>query len=159
MRELKFRAYDTIKKKMIYFDFGNIYGYEGEVCGVILPDCYTVLKYDANGPYRGINKDLEIMQFTGLLDKNGREIYESDLVITEQLEDRPDSDKWDRYDWGIAKVYITPENGVTMKTLNGDIWNWADEECVMHLRFIEVIGNIYTNPELLSEPISPTVAE
>lgn len=67
-----------------------------------------------------------LMQFTGLLDKNGKEIYEGDILKGKNLEgfDEVAPVKWDYVQW-------YPLAG-----------HRAFEEC-------EVIGNIYENPELL----------
>lgn len=58
-REIKFRAWRKDKKEMSYFHLtqGDGYGVGGEVF-----------------------PEYEIMQFTGLRDKNGKEIYENDLI-------------------------------------------------------------------------------
>ena len=65
MRELKFRAWDAKNKLFYYFTIG-------EGSGV-----FTV-----NGIYNAMCLDgIKFEQFTGLLDKNGKEIYEGDIII------------------------------------------------------------------------------
>ena len=79
-------------------------------------------------------EDCELMQFTGLLDKDGKEIYEGDIVQTGDM-------------YGSYKGKI--EWWGDRWTLN---YMHAGESCnqaLMTLSLPEVIGNIYKNPELL----------
>ena len=69
MREIKFRAWDTTDKKM-YYD-GLFIGLDGDYS--FNPDLMPK-KYNPLG--------FEVMQYTGLKDKNGKEIYCSDLIKT-----------------------------------------------------------------------------
>jgi uncharacterized phage protein (TIGR01671 family) len=73
-----------------------------------------------------------LMQYTGLKDKNGKEIYEGDIVA-----DRDTSDCVFGVKWDVAKAgyYMPPE---------------FDEEYAYSIGAVslEVIGNIYENPEL-----------
>ena len=59
MREIKFRAWDKVNNKM--YDWKYLFSFKS-VCGL----------FD--------NSNLELMQFTGLLDSSGKEIYEGDIV-------------------------------------------------------------------------------
>ena len=98
------------------------------------------------------NKKVEantIGQFTGLTDKNGTKIFEGDIV---KLTDVNNDIKWNaiivfgnpygEYCWGWNLMYI----GANPK-VNTDILCWVDME--ESGAFIEVIGNMYDNPELL----------
>lgn len=72
-----------------------------------------------------------LMQFTGLKDKNGKDIYEDDVVKTLNG------------DWGVIR-YESPFFGVTVSsdTVSHYRSDWM-EQC-------EVIGNIHENPELVT---------
>jgi hypothetical protein len=82
--------------------------------------------------YEVSDKDrYEIMQYTGLKDKNGKEIYEGDILYYESCDDKKE------VMWGPILDHDT-------KMGYGDGWGLVstDEDA-------EIIGNIYENPELL----------
>ena len=87
-------------------------------------------------------------QFTGLTDKNGVKIFEGDIVkCTDTINDfefnavvefgNPNGE----YNWGYQLKFISGEDS------NFDILCWVDMEETG--AFIEVIGNIHDNPELV----------
>lgn len=78
------------------------------------------------------NYNYSLMQFTGLLDKNGKEIYESDLVRWEPL-----GSIWEVVFENGAFVMFSPDS---RESVRFDQKNYGE---------VEVVGNIYENPELL----------
>ena len=126
MREIKFRAWHKEKKiignalgidtlhKEIFFSNENV-------------DCYEHVDF----------KNIELMEYTGLNDKNDREIYEGDIV---KLRANHGIGVVKYYDeWGAFVVeYIKSKPLVVLGM------NYYKED-------IEVIGNIYENPELIKE--------
>lgn len=118
MREIKFRAWDKDEKEML--PLGDMI----ENGGV----SYFIGENDLQPQY----KSIVLMQFTGLKDKNGKEIYEGDIVNYLYSGDEKLMVEWYDYEWLLA----TKE-----KKIISD-FDW--KEC-------EVIGNIYENPELLNK--------
>jgi len=107
MRQIKFRAWDFENKQMRT-------ELRASEIGMLV-----------EGGYKGL------MQFTGLLDKNGKEIYEGDIVENNGC------------NWQVT----WKEGGVFIEILdagkNGKWWISGENE------YSEIIGNIYENPELL----------
>lgn len=126
-REIKFRAWD--KKSGRWMTTGphlhtfSIFGDTGKLAGV-------AADWDGSED----PNDFEISQFTGLKDKNGKEIYESDILQIPTAFDAPRAVEFNV----LGHICAVNDNGQT-SLLIGEI-----ERC-------EVIGNIYENPDLLDE--------
>lgn len=117
-REIKFRGKDILHKS---WQYGSLAKDEPQKSYYIIDNEYG----------RGIDVDKETVgQYTGLKDKNGKEIYEGDILKgTFYGFPMPEYDYvfqiyWDEKEKGFMANYFEPS------------------EC-------EVIGNIYDNPELL----------
>jgi len=133
-RTIKFRAWDKKQKQMVGHVISNVDPY----LTLDLDGCLRDRKlFDYSNQYI-------LMQYTGLKDKNEEEIYEGDIV---EFHAHVRSEWTDYY--GKGKIVYRPD-GMTfvIDTRNEGDWlvedtTHYDEPC------IEVISNIYENPELL----------
>jgi hypothetical protein len=107
-REIKFRVWDSV-----YLNWKN-------------PEDYTYTELFLDDKYI-------VQQFTGMLDKNGKEIYEGDIIF--------------------CKVYYGIENriGIVDYFASSFIVDWRNQidDPLDEIPDIKVIGNIFENPELL----------
>jgi uncharacterized phage protein (TIGR01671 family) len=147
MREIKFRVF--IDEEMVYLPFAGLqyYDFEGSYALSFAVDGYS--RFYAHEMYEGISekiKDSPIMQFTGLHDKNGVEIYEGDILQETAL-------RGNRY-----KVFAV-DGGFAINTHQDDLGkqrvlfyeSLADMQIASYIGgCVEVIGNIHQHPELLN---------
>lgn len=148
MRQIKFRAWDKKTKKMRAinsiafhyekeaFDFDsshlpkvvNLWGHN------LIEDKPIILHREP--------KEFELMQFTGLLDKNGKEIYEGDILcISDEV----------CVDIIAGSSRYEPQNRIESVEWDNEHGVWViqtDNLCEQYMDS-EIIGNIYENPELL----------
>ena len=131
MREIKYKCYDKKAKKIrniveiVFNDKGNV--------KLIWVKGYDII--EQKEIQIKLERDFILMQYTGLKDKNGKEIYEGDIIQYEDI---------------YKGVVIYSEKYTQFVLKETDI---IADECEtlgeFNIKVFEVIGNIYDNQELL----------
>jgi uncharacterized phage protein (TIGR01671 family) len=131
MRELKFRGWNDVENKFYYCSMQELWEESnGELCG---EEGREVEERVENFLIAAFSK---CQQFTSLKDMNGKEIYEGDIVKGAGV-----ADELCYIEWDIGNVqYRLLECGSNART---GFLSMGME--------LEVVGNIFENPELLSE--------
>ena len=119
MREIKFRAWDKENEKMM------------KVSSLHLENKEISVK--ENGTFH-LFRMQDLMQYTGVKDKNGKEIYEGDIVVLNNIEN--DNMCIVRYEHSSYRL---------------EGWSLREDLSNVEGRFLEVVGNIYENKNLLEE--------
>jgi len=128
-RPIKFRVWDKLAERMIYPHNDN--------------QQHFII--DLNGQFHNLQNgsggdDYVIQQYTGLTDKNGKEIYEGDIVQYNQ------NSSYDNMDF-IAK-WSDDKLGFIFQSNSGEqLVNQTPH--LNRFKHLEVVGNIFENPELL----------
>lgn len=136
MREIKFRAWDNLERKM--YPVRKIeYSIDNETILYVWVNSELVRdnKSEYGGKYIGdyrlhYPERCNLMQYTGLKEKNGKEIYEGDIYIAKGL-DGKHIIEWDNEE---------------------QLWSFVrhqDDTGIYNKEGMEVIGNIYEDKELL----------
>lgn len=148
MREIKFRVWDDHFKYMNYKVTVGMWGKESlnddnyTACAMyVMPDKVDYKCEPHWAHFEPYMEDVHLMQYTGIKDKNGKEIYEGDILkinVAGVINKR------------VKVVYENGAFGVYWKA-----WGAPREELHYFNSFcnteFEVIGNIYENPELLGD--------
>lgn len=125
MRKIKFRCYN-LRDKKIHYDITDFeFNCEGNITGIFID----------GGFY--LNEEIFLMQYTGLKDKNGKEIYEGDIIQYEDI-----TKGLVRYSEKYAQ-YVLVNTGSVKEEFEplGDY----------NMEVFEIIGNEFDNPNLLEE--------
>ena len=145
MREIKFRAW--VKKEKVMLSHSKLFRLDTSNEVPFLPLLEKFMT------------DYEVVQYTGLKDKNGREIYEKDITeievdgeirrfvvniktVIREVVSHPS------FDDEIAKVAIT---GVVFEWNGFELFPCVDENGDFDNMKMVVTGNVFENPELLEE--------
>jgi uncharacterized phage protein (TIGR01671 family) len=120
VREFKFRVFDNVTHEMYHV------GDETQLTFGTRDNTWSLWSEDGEITW---SKEADLMQYTGLKDKNGKEIYEGDIVKSKH--GQIGEVIWENLMWLVS--WIEPEY---------DSYLYEVISC-------DIIGNIYENPELL----------
>lgn len=151
---MKFRGKDVESGKWVY---GSLVTYPNGRCEIVVFDDGEILEYEVDAESVG--------QFTGLHDKNGKEIYEGDVLFVrewknlamgmfdhEEREQLPLEDCKGELLYESQRVVYFEEGSMCA----GDyyistLWDKQDKRHQYPIFEVEVIGNIHDNPNLLTD--------
>lgn len=128
MREIKFRAW--VKEKKAIFEVILINYVTKKVTYLLERVGHLLSIRDAKF------NDVELMQYTGLKDKNNKEIYEGDILFES---------------FGERYYKVVFENGGFRAEFKGDFDEHSFDLIDVVAQGCEIVGNIYENPELMEE--------
>jgi uncharacterized phage protein (TIGR01671 family) len=135
MREIKFRAFDIIGKKWVYGDL--VHNHKVTQTGVT--PRVMVGGYEVDPETVG--------QFTGLHDKNGKEIYEGDIVEMMRTPEKRRKCVSVRHIVKAVSVISWTFKSLTKEVLSYCMDGFTD----WHSFKFEVVGNIHDNPDMVQE--------
>lgn len=138
MREIKFRAWDREEKRMTDANFsisrhGKIWwlNSDGALCGAFENPSYA--------PHYPLQSGFVLMQFTGLKDKNGKEIYEGDILAINNISNIKYEVRFGNYE----------PYGSNERQQGFYLYDDSDNSTIPLTENYKIVGNIYENPELL----------
>lgn len=134
MREILFKAKRKNNGEWIEGYYQKRYSFLGNEWHLIFHvDSYKVWEYAEIVPET-------LCQFTGLCDKNGKKIWENDILMAHLDESYPEDTTYEAVEWGVAGWVAHEANSIDRQYL--------DEFDTEHF---EVVGNIFDNKELLQD--------
>lgn len=136
-RILKFRGKNIHTGKWLYGDYHR----EGKTHYITKPGDY-LREY---APIEFIVDGETVGQFTGLLDKNDKEIYEGDIITVKGR--YPRVVLWDKMMWALMPTEYYHDEVFWVMNLQHPGVDWWEE----FADEFEIIGNIHDNPSLISD--------
>lgn len=150
MRPLKFRAWDNVKKEwLLGYELPNLGGFSlyGEC--MAFGEWQHILSGILNREFGEFGSELKVMQFTGICDDTGKEIYEGDVMDMGNSIRRINNHAVVEYiDSGFYLVEC--DDGYVWDLSNRVSHPGTDANTGETLRGAYIVGNIYENPDLLS---------
>lgn len=137
MRKFKFRAWDKVAKQWLW-----VTGIE--TAETSKSDGYTLEGIFHDGDFLG-HEDIVVTQYTGLKDEKGKEIYEGDIV---HVVHEDGYEVVSQVEWGLTSKWFGTYPAFAIAELESEM-NSFSEIFDTGQYTIEVIGNIFENPELL----------
>lgn len=135
MKELKFRAWDNFHKVMIYDGFSKFYElfikFNGDIEGINKKDL----------SFAFITQYFNLTQFTGIQDKNGKDIFEGDIITKNFKNGKENIRKRRIVEWNNNLACFE------VFQYNPDIE--SENDAIKNNSEYYVIGNIYENANLL----------
>lgn len=138
-REIKFRAWGKDEKRMLEvyrigfdgpIDGAQVYCYLDDRGAKGSKECF----YDGDG--------LTLEQFTGLKDKNGKDIYEGDILAWH-------SNIYRKHDWVGLVLYRGAGFAVQESDKSYSSPEWLDCACSKDANIVEIVGNVHEDKDLL----------
>lgn len=153
MREIKFRAFNTLTKTM--HDIISIWhNQDGSIAHVVIPLNEDHTEVDT------LFNNFELMQFTSLMDSNGKNIFEGDIILQKSKEGWHSKVEdyffieFGRQDLGNSSYQQTIGwNATHLRSFSNEdrtLRKGINDLCINHIGITAVvIGNIHENKELL----------
>lgn len=134
MREILFKAKSVYNGEWVEGYYQKRYCLsDSEESLIFHADSYKMWEYAEIAPET-------LCQFTGLCDKNGKKIWENDILMAHLDESYPEDATYETVEWGVAGFVTREANSTDRQYLNE-----------FDTKHFEVVGNIFDRPGLSQE--------